>query len=132
MNARQAQEFRQRKVLRDHGWNVPQTDYIAWNSGSETVEHFLAKAMVGHALKQDGFRVASEVEGPGGEIDVLAYGTDDEPVAVECETGLTDDVTSQKIGQYVRGTPIRDCLFVEVEDLPETIPDAYAFIRGEL
>lgn len=132
MNKRMQREYSQRHTLRHNGWDVPKRDAVAFNGTSETLEHYLCKSLVAYVMKQRGFRVASEVEGPGGEIDVLAYGQEDPPLAIECETGLTDEIKSQKIGQYVRGTPIRDCLFLEVQDLPETLDEALDWVGEQL
>jgi len=132
MNVRTQREFHHRKTLRDAGWDVPQRDSVAFNGGSETPEHFFAKAAVAYVLKQDGYRVASEVEGPTGEIDVVAYGTDDEPIAVEVETSPTDEVVQDKLERYVHGQPFRDMFLLDVDELPATFDEAVEWARGQL
>lgn len=120
MNARARQEFEHRKTLQNAGWDVPQSDGVRFNSGSETLEHFLAKATIAWVLKQDGYRVASEVTKDGaGEIDLIAYGTDDPPVVVEAETNWQDGVLADKVSRYVKGEPYRDILPVEVTEMPD-------------
>lgn len=132
MNLRQQREFHHRKVLRDEGWDVSQRDSVAFNSGSETLEHWISKCVVGFVLKQQGYRISSEVEGPNGEADVLFYGTEDEPAVVEVETNPTEDVIESKLRRYVDGEPIRECYVLPVEDMPENIHDAREWAEAEL
>lgn len=132
MNLRTQREFRQRKTLKDAGWSVPQRDAVAFNSGSETKEHFLCKCLVAYALKRDDYRVASEVEGPTGEIDILGYGTEDPPIAVEVETNPTDDVIQDKLERYVFGQPIRDLFVLPVGEMPAELDNALAWVESHL
>lgn len=133
MNKRTRREYEQRTVLQDAGWSLSKRDSVAFNSGSETLEHWTAKCLVAFALKKDGYRIASEVEGPDGQtVDIIAYGTEDEPVAVETETNISDAVIEQKIGQYAKGTPIRDVFPVDVDGMPVRVDDALEYVRGEL
>lgn len=133
MNKRTRREWEHRDALKQAGWDVPQQDMVAFNSGSETVEHFLCKAILAFQLKQQGFRVASEVEGPDGQVaDLIAYGTEDPPVAVETETNLSDEVIQKKVGQYVNGQPMRDVLPIDVDQMPENIHEAREWAGGQL
>lgn len=132
MNARTRREFEQRKVLRDAGWDVPKRDAVAFNSGSETLEHFLCKAIAAYELRDQGYRVASEVEGIGGEIDLVAYGTEDPPIAIEAETNPTDDVVSQKLEQYVWNQPFRDMFLLDVGSFPTHIYEARGWVSEQL
>lgn len=131
-NLRTQQEFRQRQVLKEAGWSVSQTDSIEFNAGSESYEHFLTKSIVAYEMKKRGFRVASEVEGPGGEVDLVFYGTEDHPLAIEVEKNITEEVIQDKLERYVYGEPFRDMLVIDVDELPENIDEARTWIRGEL
>jgi|GEM_PF-2168064 len=120
MNARTHREFEHRQLLQDHYWEISKRDAVAFNSGSETFAHFMAKAALAWTLKQQGYRVGSEVAKDGaGEIDVVAYGGQDPPVAVECERGMTDDVMADKLSRYVDGEPFRDMYPVDVDEMPD-------------
>jgi len=132
MNVRTQREFHHRKTLRDAGWDVPQRDAVAFNSGSESARHFFAKCAVAHHLKQEGYRIASEVDGPTGEIDIVGYGTEDEPIVVEVETDVSDDVTRDKLERYVFGQPFRDMFLLDVDEMPTEMDEALAWIDEQL
>jgi hypothetical protein len=130
MNKRTRQEYDHRTTLRDAGWAVSQQDMVAFNSGSETLDHYCAKALAAWVLKQEGYRVGSEVEKDGvGEIDVIGYGTDDPPIAVECETDISDEVIRDKLERYVWGEPFRDLFVVAVDELPAERDAALEYVR---
>lgn len=130
MNKRTHREYDHRTTLRDAGWDVPLQDMVAFNSGSETLDHYRAKALAAWVLKQEGCRVASEVEKDGvGEIDVIGYGIDDPPIAVECETDISDDVVRDKLERYVWGEPFRDLFVVAVDELPADRDAALEYVR---
>lgn len=124
MNARTKREFSQRKAMQDAGWGVSLTDYVAFNGGKDTesFEHFMSKAAIAWVLKQQEFRVASEVEGPGGEIDLVAYALEDPPLAIECEKDMTEETMQDKLERYVYGQPFRDMLPVDVDTMPDVTP----------
>lgn len=135
-NKRQRQEFDDRKLLKHHGWQVSKADSVKFNGGSksETVHHLICKTLVCQVLRDHKYRVSTEVvhENNRGEIDVVGYGKDDDPLAVEVETNISTETKRDKIDRYVKGTPIRDCFFIEVNDMPENIVEAKAFIEHEL
>jgi len=84
-------------------------------------------------LKQEGYRVASEVTKDGvGEIDVIGYGTEDDPIAVECETDISDDVVRDKLERYVWGEPYRDLFVVGVDELPAERDAALEYVRESI
>jgi len=133
MNKRTRREWEHRDTLKKAGWKVPKRDAVAFNGGtSESAAHFFAKCAVAFVLKQDGYRVASEVEGPTGEIDVVGYGTEDEPIAVEVETNPSEEVVQDKLSRYVHGQPFRDMFLLDVDELPETFDEAVEWVREEL
>lgn len=130
---RQYDECSQRQTLRDAGWQVPKRDAVAFNGGAtESFRHYLAKASIAWVLKQDGYRIASEVVKDGaGEIDLVAYGTEDLPVAIEVETGWEDEVLASKLERYVKQEPCRDILPVEVTEMP-AVEDIQAWAEEQV
>jgi Holliday junction resolvase-like predicted endonuclease len=130
MNKRTHREYEHRKALRGAGWDVQQEDMVAFNSGSETLDHYRSKTLAAWVLKKEGYRVASEVTKDGvGEIDVIAYGTEDPPIAVECETDISDDVVRDKLERYVQNEPYRDLFVVAVDHLPAERDAALEYVR---
>lgn len=120
MNQRQHREFEHRKTLRDNNWEISQRDAVAFNGGSESLEHYLAKAAVAWHLKQQGYRIGSEVSKDGaGEVDLVCYGTEDPPLAIEVEKDMQREVILGKVDRYVSGEPYRDLIPVDVDTLPD-------------
>lgn len=130
---RQQDSWKRLRELQDAGWNATKTNEIRFNSGSETPKHAAVKMMTGKVLVDRGLKVSSEVEHPErGELDILCHGPPDgKAYGVECETGLTSEVKSDKISRYVHG-PIRDCMFLEVEDAPDDVHEMVDWIHKEL
>lgn len=131
-NLRTQQEFRQRQVLKEAGWSVSQTDSIEFNAGSESYEHFVTKSIVAYEMKNRGFRVASEVEGPGGEIDLVFYGTEDHPLAIEVEKDITEEIIQDKLERYVYDEPFRDMITIDVDELPDDLQKAREWVQNQL
>jgi type I site-specific restriction endonuclease len=131
MNKRQQQERLARRKLKNAGWDVSKTDSVEFNSGSETTKHVVGKTLVAKVGKDQGYRVCSEVEHDDrGEIDIVLYGRKDEaPVAIELETNPQEDTISDKVERYVRGTPIRDILLINLDDMPTDIDEAEEWIQ---
>lgn len=134
MSKRTKDEFRQRKEIQAAGWEINQTDKVAFNSGSETARHMVCKTLVAHYLKHErGYRVDSEVEHPErGEVDIVGYGSSGQPIAVECETAPTQAVIEDKLDRYVGGTVFRECFVLDVNEMPENIMDAYTWVADNL
>ena len=133
MTKRQETEFRERKTLQNSGWQVNKAS--RYNSGSGTVRHAIAKMLAGHYLTHEyDYRVAFEVECSDGELDILAWGSENRttPIGVECETGLNPTVRSLKLDQYYHGEPLKEVFFIEVNDMPESIMPAYKWIADQL
>jgi len=126
----QRSEYRE---LKDYSVEVETWNHTEHNSGSETIPHAVAKHLVGMVGVRNGYRVSSEVVCSGGSIDMLLWGHDDRlTYAVECETGLVPEVKESKIDRYVKQTPIDDIQFVEVNNLPMDMVEAYAHIAETL
>jgi len=111
--------------LQHHGWDVDFADSIKSNEGSESLSHVVAKTVAFHYLKNQGYRVKSEVVHTDGRgvVDLIAIAqtTEEHPIAIELENNLTEEVRDDKLQSYAYKSPIRDVLFVRVEDLPTDI-----------
>jgi len=120
--------------LKHHGWDVDFEDSIKANSGSEGRSHLVAKTLAFRYLKKQGYRVKTEVESRSGTIDILAIAqtTDEHPIAIELENNLTDEVRDDKLQRYSYQQPIRDVLFVRVEELPTDIDKMEAQLATEI
>lgn len=133
-NKRSHREFSHRRELEAAGWQLRQRDAVAFNPGSETVRHAVCKMLVAFKLREKGYRVDTEVPKEGvGEIDVVAYAAPDEPAfAVECETSPTDETLNDKMERYYHNEPFRDVFVLVVNDMPENILDALAWVEDQL
>jgi len=60
-------EYRSRRAIQDAGWKLDKTDKVEFNDGSETLRHAECKLRVAWFLRQQGYRVDSEIEGPDGQ-----------------------------------------------------------------
>jgi len=78
--------------------------------------------------------VDSEVEVPGGDIDILLWGVSDRlTYAVECETSPTEDVKEAKLNKYVHQIDaIDDMILINLNELPLELPYQVQFIREQL
>ncbi|MUV59961.1 hypothetical protein [Halobacterium sp. CBA1126] len=133
MNKRTRDEYGGRKDLQDAGWRVQQQDAIAFNEGSESTQHLIAKTLVANELRDRGYRIDTEVEKEGvGEIDVVAYGKGEPPFAVEVETNPTEDVVSDKLHRYYEGEPYCECYVLDVDELPDSITAAQEWVEAQL
>jgi len=134
MNKRQHQEYEARRKLQAGGWQVGQTDKIAFNGGSETNRHMVAKSQVGWYLSYNGWRIDSEVpnEKETAFADIIAYGNGEPPFIVECETGITSEIREQKLDQFYYMEPFSEVFLVEVNDMPEDRAEQLAWINDQL
>lgn len=132
MSKRQHDELIERRRLQDAGWQVNKRDAVAFNSGSETDAHLLAKALVAKVLKDQGWRVDTEVKKDGvGEIDVIAYGNG-VPFCVEVETDLDADVIAEKRSRYVENEPFRDVFSIDPRAMPADLEEAREWVEAQL
>jgi hypothetical protein len=126
-------EYGGRKDLQDAGWQIHKRDAVAFNSGSETDAHLVAKTLVATVLRDRGYRVDTEVVKDGvGEIDVVAYGLDEPPFAVEVETNPTRDVVSDKLSRYYRGEPFCECYVLDPTEMPDGLEAAREWVERKL
>lgn len=133
MTKRQHREYTGRLELTDAGWDVHKRDAVAFNGGSESLRHAVAKLLVARELRDRGYRIDTEVhKGGAGEIDVIGYGTDDAPVAVEVETNPKEDVIEDKLARYYEGEPYREVFVLDPTEMPEQLQAASAWVTEEL
>jgi len=121
----------QLKELEENGWKVNKDDAIRFNSGSETLSHLMVKTVAAKVLKDQGYRVDTEVEMPDGEVDVLGYSEHD-MIVVECERDPDSNTFSSKLNRYIHGQPPRDMFWIDVENVPGTVGEAYDYITEQL
>ena len=121
----------QLKELKDNGWIVNQSDAIYFNEGSERLDHLHAKTVTAKVLKDQGYRVDTEVTMPDGEVDVLGYSEQD-MIVVECESNPDSNTFSSKLNRYVHDQPPREMFWIDVDAVPGNIGEAYDFITAEL
>lgn len=135
MTKRQQDSYEDRRKLKRYGWKLhSKTDHIAFNGGSETVDHLLGKAVAAKALREIGYRVASEASKDGvGEVDVVGYGHESRGIiGVEIETDLDRETILEKSERYCVGEPISDVLAFDPAELPDDLEEAVEHVRGEL
>ena len=128
---KQKDTWRKTKRLQRYGVDADPTA-VRVHSG-ETPKHVIARRLVGHVLSQANRAWDEEVETKHGRIDVVDYGSVDEaPLAVECETNLTESTKREKIEKYVPRGPCRDVIFLQLSDAPNEIDELAEWIEGEL
>lgn len=134
MTKRQHTEYSHRRELQDAGLTVTKADALHYNHGSETFKHELGKLAAARVLKENNYRICSEVETPdGNEIDVLGYATEDKDcIAVELETSPTDETESVNLEKYVYGLPVRECFTVNIGPMPMHGLEAVEYIADEI
>lgn len=134
MNKRDYDRRQRYRELQNTGWQVTIENNLRPNDGSESFEHYMAKAVTCHILEGRGLGYSTEVEhNHRGEIDVLWHGPEDgAALAIEIQDDMSDETLSDKLDRYVHGTPIRDMLVINLDDLPEDMIDWRQHIKTEL
>jgi len=133
MTKREREEYVARREIQDSGWKLDKTDKIEFNSGSETVKHVVGKALVAKVLKERGYRVDSEVEKDGvGEIDIVAYGKEQDTFAVELETSPTDEVVQDKLERYYHGEIFREVFVLNLNEMPVNMLKAKDWVSQQI
>lgn len=135
MTKRQQNSYADRMELQTAGWDLKsKTDYIAFNGGSETIGHLVGKTCAAKALREIGYRVASEVAKENvGEVDVVGYGHDSrEMIGIEIETDLEREIILDKVDRYCVGEPLSDLYAFDPVELPSEPSEAVDHIRGEI
>lgn len=133
MNKRTHNEYAGRQALQNAGWDVRKRDAVAFNGGSESLAHVVCKLLVAKVLRDRGFRIDTEVvKDDVGEIDVVAYGTDERPFAVEIETNPTREVVKDKLSRYHANEPFRDMFVLDPGEMPDSLTEAREWVEGKL
>ncbi|MFB1066481.1 hypothetical protein [Natrinema sp. H-ect4] len=135
MTKRQQNSYQDRMELTRNGWQLhSKTDHIAFNGGSETVDHLVGKAVAAKALREIGYRVASEVAKDNvGEIDLVGYGHDSrEMIGIEIETDLRREIILDKYERYCVNEPVTEIFAFDPEDLPDDLEDAVDHVKEDI
>jgi hypothetical protein len=109
---------------------------IRLHSTDETVKHLLVKALVARELAKrrgpDGYD--TEVKSQNGVVDVLDFGSPDEPPAVyEIETDCTRQAQLQKVEQYAIGPiPPERIYFLDPTEAPDDVHELEAWVNHEV
>jgi hypothetical protein len=77
------------------------------------------------------YRVDTEVELDAGEVDVLAYNTED-IIVVEIETNADRATITDKIKRYIIGEPPRDIFVIDPVEAPRELMQRYEFVAEEI
>lgn len=124
----ESDEIQAYRDLKDSGVSLQKRNQIRFNSGSESVDHLIAKAIVGYIGHKNDYRVSSEVEVPNGEIDIVLWGHKERlSYAVEVETNPEDQTIQDKLETYIYQTNIDDMIVINpeivgnVEQITQTI-----------
>ncbi len=130
MSKREQVIYKQFKRLNHQGWNIKHKgNHVHFNGGSETTHHRVAKTVAASVCIDEGYRVASEVECPEGEADILAYGLEDRyPIVIELENDLSERVAKQKRRQYDVGD-IREIYIIDLDNAPDDPDKLYEHIQ---
>jgi hypothetical protein len=110
------------RELQDHGVEADSQNKVCPNVGSESFRHLLAKSVVAHIALNNGYRVDSEVNIKGNQMDLLLWGNRERlTLCVEVETSPTEEVKQSKLEQYVKGVPaIDDMYLLNLNEMPES------------
>lgn len=117
--------YRSREMLRENGFVLPDRNKncLFANGGSETMKHWLVKAIIFKSLREAGRRVGTEVEVNGGIVDVLDA---DNMIAYEVENNLTRKKLSAKLSSL---SGLRDVFFIDILEVPDDMLEAEEYIR---
>lgn len=120
--------FKSRRMLAEEGFVLPENrrNCLFASSGSESMRHFLVKAMIFKRLRDMGRRVGTEVEVEGGIVDVLDA---DNMIAYEVETNLTRERLKEKLSCL---SGVRDVFFIDVSEVPIDAADAMDYLSGKI
>jgi len=121
MTKRDKDRYQETRRLQNAGVGVDTSDVVRFNSGSESYPHFITKSTVAYLGQLNGYFVECEATTNRGEIDCLLYHPERRNIAVEVETGWTEDVKEDKLSRYVHQQEgIDDMWMFEVLEKPQT------------
>jgi hypothetical protein len=133
MTRRDNDFYDQYRRLQRVGWDVDKENNVAFNSGSESLTHRVAKTIVAHVGLDMGYCVDSEVtHGEHGEIDVLLWNHPERlTYAVEIEHNPTPEVKQDKLSRYVTSnSEIDDMILLNANDIPADRFAALEHVEG--
>lgn len=120
--------FKSERMLEENGFVLPERskNCLFTNSGSETMKHWLVKAIIFKILRERRAQVGTEVEVNGGIVDVLDI---DNMIAYEVENRFTKRKLLEKL-RNISG--LRDVFFIDILEVPDDICEAESFIREKV
>lgn len=120
--------FKSRQMLEENGFVLPDSrrNCLFTSGGSETMKHWLVKAIIFKALRERGREAGSEVEVNGGIVDVLDTGN---MIAYEVENNFTRKKLSAKLSSL---SGLRDIFFIDILEVPDDMHEAEAYIREKI
>lgn len=120
--------FKSERMLEENGFVLPERskNCLFTNGGSETMKHWLVKAIIFKILRERRAQVGTEVEVNGGIVDVLDI---DNMIAYEVENRFTKRKLLDKL-RSISG--LRDVFFIDILEVPDDIQEAESFIREKV
>lgn len=120
--------YRSMDMLRQNGFVLPESrrNCLFASGGSETMKHWLVKAMIFKSLRGMGRLVGTEVEVGGGIVDVLDA---DNMIAYEVENNFTRKKLAAKLSSL---SGLRDVFFIDIVEVPDDLHEAESYIRGKV
>lgn len=120
--------YKSNQLLQENGFVLTDRNKncLFTNSGSETMKHWLVKAIIFKILRERRAQVGTEVEVNGGIVDVLDI---DNMIAYEVEKHFTKRKLLEKL-RNISG--LRDVFFIDILEVPDDICEAESFIREKV
>lgn len=120
--------FKSSRLLEENGLVLPESSRNCMfpSTGSETMKHWLVKAMIFKLLRGMGRSVGTEVEVNGGIVDLVDA---DNMIAYEVENNLTREKLKSKLTSL---SGMRDVFFIDILDVPDDIFEAEDYIRKKV
>lgn len=132
MTKRDKDRYQETRRLQNAGVDVDTSDTIRFNSGSESYPHFITKCTVAYLGQINDYFVECEAITRYGEVDCLLYHPDRRNIAVEVETGWTEETKQDKLNRYVKQQEgIDDMWPLEVLDKPQSSMDTLQWVCSE-
>jgi prophage antirepressor-like protein len=116
------------RLLKENGFAISDRskNCLFTNNGSETMKHWIVKAMIFKELRKRGRQVGTEVEVSGGIVDVLDL---DNMIAYEVENNLTRNKLRSKVSSI---SGLKDVFFIDILEVPDDIGEAEYYIREKV
>lgn len=120
--------FKSERLLKENGFVLPEKNKncLFTSTGSETMKHWIVKAIIFKQLRNTGRQVGTEVEVNGGIVDVLDV---DNMIAYEVENNLTREKLKSKV-MSISG--LKDVFFIDILEVPDDIQEAESYLKEKL